>query len=137
LIAAVLLSTLVVVFLVLNLSLGDKKIDQRVDSLYTTDDAQFLRTMGYMLGPALIPGNRVETLVNGDQIFPSLLKALRGARRTINFETYIYWQVSGQPSALYKFAVKACTIPGSLFTRGTHEQIRTGDQYSAEGNQMA
>ncbi len=36
-------------------------------------------------------GNSVETLVNGDEIFPALLKAIRGAERTINLETYIYW----------------------------------------------
>ncbi|MDP1567652.1 MAG: phospholipase D-like domain-containing protein, partial [Polaromonas sp.] len=27
----------------------------------------------------------------GDQIFPSMLEAIRGARRSITFETYIYW----------------------------------------------
>jgi cardiolipin synthase len=30
-------------------------------------------------------------LVNGDQIFPSMLSAIRSAQRTITFETYIYW----------------------------------------------
>jgi cardiolipin synthase len=86
------LATAFVAFLVLNLSLGDKKIDRRVESQYTTGDPQFLRTMGSMLGPAIIAGNRAATLVNGDRIFPALLEALRSARQTINFETYIYWQ---------------------------------------------
>ena len=36
-------------------------------------------------------GNRYRVLVNGDQIFPAMLAAIRGARKTINFETYIYW----------------------------------------------
>lgn len=35
--------------------------------------------------------NGVRTLVNGDEIFPALLKAAKAAERTINFETYIYW----------------------------------------------
>ena len=91
-VAALIASALFAVFLVLNLSLGNKKIDQQVEPLYATEDAQFRRTMDSMLGPSLLHGNRVDTLVNGDKIFPALLQALREARKTINFETYIYWQ---------------------------------------------
>jgi cardiolipin synthase len=47
--------------------------------------------MGVLLGPALVGGNQVTTLLNGDQIFPSMLQAIRGAKDTITFETYIYW----------------------------------------------
>ena len=47
-----------------------------------------------MIGPALLPDNRVDTLVNGDQIFPAMLQSLRAARHSINFETYIYWSGS-------------------------------------------
>jgi cardiolipin synthase len=47
--------------------------------------------MGYLLGPALLSGNRVEALHNGDQIFPAMLEAIRSAEKTITFETYIYW----------------------------------------------
>jgi cardiolipin synthase len=90
--AALIAASLLIVFLVLNLSIGDKKIDRQVEPLYATEDVQFLRSMDSMLGPALLPGNHVETLVNGDRIFPAMLAALRGARKTIDFETYIYWQ---------------------------------------------
>jgi cardiolipin synthase len=38
-----------------------------------------------------LPGNRITALINGDQIFPAILDAIRGARRTITFETFIYW----------------------------------------------
>jgi cardiolipin synthase len=48
--------------------------------------------MGVLLGPALLPGNKVDTLVNGDEIFPAMLQAVRGARRSITFESYIYWK---------------------------------------------
>ena len=47
--------------------------------------------MGQLLGPAIVPGNRVTALQNGDQIFPAMLGAIRGARESITFETYIYW----------------------------------------------
>ncbi|MEY2557741.1 MAG: cardiolipin synthase [Verrucomicrobiota bacterium] len=38
-----------------------------------------------------MPGNSIVTLVNGDQIFPAMLKAIRGAQRSIDFETYVFW----------------------------------------------
>jgi cardiolipin synthase len=44
-----------------------------------------------LLGPPMLEGNKVEVLLNGDQIFPSMLEAIRGAKKTITFETYIYW----------------------------------------------
>ena len=47
--------------------------------------------MGLLLGPPVISGNRFEMLLNGDHIFPSMLEAIRSARRTITFETFIYW----------------------------------------------
>jgi len=36
-------------------------------------------------------GNRVEILRNGDEIFPAMVKAIRSAKRNINFSSYIYW----------------------------------------------
>jgi len=83
--------TVVVVLLVLNLSLGDKQIDRQLGHLYGTQEPQFLRTMGVLLGPSLVDGNAVRELLNGDEIFPAMLDAIRGAQRTITFETYIYW----------------------------------------------
>jgi cardiolipin synthase len=50
-----------------------------------------MRSLGVLLGPPIIDGNKVEVLVNGDQIFPAMLAAIRAAEKTITFETYIYW----------------------------------------------
>jgi cardiolipin synthase len=58
---------------------------------YGVSDPEFNRTLGNLLGPPLIGGNRVTTLVNGNRIFPPMLKAIRSAKTTINIETYIYW----------------------------------------------
>lgn len=63
--------------------------DIRPDS--TVSDPQFGRTMGSLLGPPLIPGNACTTLLNGDDIFPSMLAAIHAAKKTITLETYIYW----------------------------------------------
>jgi cardiolipin synthase len=70
---------------------SEKEIRLPVRSSYAVEDAQFQRSMSTLLGPALVPGNRVDTLLDGDQIFPAMLEAIRNARRTITFETYIYW----------------------------------------------
>lgn len=70
---------------------SEKEIAQRVAHQYDISDPQFLRVMGVLLGPALVMGNRIETLLNGDEIFSAMLKAIRGAEKTITFETYIYW----------------------------------------------
>ena len=90
-IVGTILATLIAVLLAVNLSSGEKKIQQSVERLYATDDPQFIHVMGVLLGPPVLGGNRYQVLLNGDQIFPSMLAAIRGARQTINFETYIYW----------------------------------------------
>jgi len=85
------LLTLCAVFVVLNLATGEKKIEQRLERLYATDEPQFRRAMGNLLGPPILDGNKTEVLVNGDMIFAAMLSAIKQARRTITFETYIYW----------------------------------------------
>ena len=77
--------------LVMNFSTSEKRIQHEIVHRYTIDQAQFRREIGTLLGPALIGGNRVENLENGDEIFPPMIEAIRGAQRSINFETYIYW----------------------------------------------
>ncbi|HEV7856818.1 MAG TPA: phospholipase D-like domain-containing protein, partial [Herminiimonas sp.] len=84
-------ATLLLVLLALNLTLGDKKVHEDIPRIYSAADPQFERTMGVLMGPAILGGNRTQALVNGSEIFPSMLQAIRGAQKTINFETYIYW----------------------------------------------
>jgi cardiolipin synthase A/B len=70
---------------------AEKKVRRKVEHRYAVDDRQFVDAMGALLGPTLMEGNRVETLLNGARIFPAMLAAIRSAKRTISFETYIYW----------------------------------------------
>jgi len=65
---------------------------------YGVKDPQFVRTMNRLLGPPMIQGNRVDTLVNGKEIFPAMLSAIRSASKTITLETFIYWSgdIGGQ-----------------------------------------
>jgi cardiolipin synthase len=83
--------TLVIILVIANLSSGEKKIEHKIERLYASDDPQFLRSMGLLLGPPVVSGNRFEMLLNGDRIFPSMLEGIRSARKTITFETFIYW----------------------------------------------
>jgi|SRR5689334_1295646 len=84
-------ATLLCVGVVINLTGGEKMVTRPLGHLYSIKDPQFERTMGVLLGPVILPGNRVDSYVNGDEIFPPMLAAIRAARRTISFETYIYW----------------------------------------------
>jgi cardiolipin synthase len=88
------IATLVVGLLALNFMPNEKQIETQLTRQYDTNDPQFRRSLGVLLGPPLVEGNKVEVLLNGDQIFPAMLKAIREAQHTITFETYIYWSGS-------------------------------------------
>jgi cardiolipin synthase A/B len=85
------LLTLAIGLVVLNFSVGEKNVDHKLPRLYSTQDPQFRRAMGALLGPPVVTGNTSHELINGDQIFPAMLQAIRSAQRSITFETYIYW----------------------------------------------
>ena len=48
------------------------------------------RVVNEIVERPLLPGNRIEPLVNGDAAYPAMLQAIAQARRTISFETYIF-----------------------------------------------
>jgi cardiolipin synthase len=91
LLAWVFVAAVLATIIALNFTSGEKQVRQELTHHYDVADPQFLRAMGVLLGPALVDGNHVETLVNGDRIFPAMLQAIRSASKTITFETYIYW----------------------------------------------
>ena len=75
----------------MNFVSAEKEIQKSLEHRYGVEDAQFRRELGTLLGPAIIDGNRIENLENGEQIFPAMLAAVRSAQKSITFETYIYW----------------------------------------------
>jgi cardiolipin synthase len=85
------LITFVAVVLGLNFVTGEKRIQASPERLYSIEDEQFKRALGSLLGPPIVSGNLVSTLRNGDEIFPSMLAAIRAAEKNIDFETYVYW----------------------------------------------
>lgn len=70
---------------------GETKIERRIKRLYALDDPKFMQELGVLLGPPFLPGTKARALLNGDEIFPPMLSAIRAAKVSINFETYIYW----------------------------------------------
>ena len=93
-VVSIVLTTLFVTAFVLwigaNLATTEKRLLYRPRRLYTSGDADFRRALGILLGPPLVPGNKVSTLVNGAQIYPAMLNAIRSAHTNITFETFVF-----------------------------------------------
>ena len=68
-----------------------KKIREEVQPIESAASPAFRQAAGSLLSGSFLPGNQIITLVNGDQIFPAMLRAIRGAQHTIDFETYVFW----------------------------------------------
>ena len=48
------------------------------------------RVVGAIVDRPLLPGNRIDPLVNGDEAYPAMLEAIHNARQTVSFVTYIF-----------------------------------------------
>ena len=83
-------SSLATLFVVRNFFPAEKKVRHSITADYTVGDDTFVRTMGNLLGPPLLEGNKITPLENGDQIFPAMLDAIRSAQRTITFENFLF-----------------------------------------------
>ena len=53
--------------------------------------AEFLRATEAITMAPITHGNEIELLINGDEIFPAMIETMRGARRSLNFLSYLYW----------------------------------------------
>lgn len=52
--------------------------------------SQLARLVGGVLDRSLLPGNRIEPLLNGEEAYPAMLAAIREARQTVSITTYIF-----------------------------------------------
>ena len=104
------LITIVAVVVGINFATPEKELERTVTHHYSISDPQFRREMSVMMGPSVLPGNQVTALNNGEEIFPAMLEAIRGAQVSVTFETYIYW--SGEI--------------GEEFTEALSERARAG-----------
>ena len=55
-------------------------------------EPNFLWAAEALTGAPVSYGNDVDLLINGDEIFPAYLEAIRGAEETVNLLSYAYWR---------------------------------------------
>ena len=79
-------------FIARNFFPAEKKVRHRIEADYADGDDVFVRTMGTLLGPPLVEGNKITALENGENIFPAMLEGIRSARTTITFENFLWRQ---------------------------------------------
>ena len=60
------MSSFVTLFLARNFFPVEKKIRHEIKANYAIGDDVFVRTMGHLLGPPLVEGNKLTPLENGD-----------------------------------------------------------------------
>jgi cardiolipin synthase A/B len=60
-------------------------------------DASFRATLVGFTGGAVVGGNRAQILLNGEEVFPAKLAAIRSARKTITYAQYVF--EDGAPAA--------------------------------------
>jgi hypothetical protein len=78
-------SSLATLFVVRNFFPAEEKVRHSIRTDYAVGDDTFVRTMGHLLGPPLVEGNKITRLENGDQL-DGPTNSLRGSRphRTLN-----------------------------------------------------
>jgi cardiolipin synthase A/B len=104
-----------------------KQPRQEIAPLYSARSPEFRQAAGSLLGPNFVPGNNISTLVNGNQIFPALLGAIRSAKQSISFETYVFQdgEIARQfTNALAERAQAGVKVHAILDAQGTQKMGR-------------
>ncbi|MEP7015731.1 MAG: phospholipase D-like domain-containing protein [Verrucomicrobiota bacterium] len=71
-----------------------RTLDYHFEHSFSVHDPEFIGSALALADPVLVPGNKIQLLNNGDEYFPAMLKAIRGAQKTINFEAFIFYSDS-------------------------------------------
>ncbi|MEX2654969.1 MAG: phospholipase D-like domain-containing protein [Acidimicrobiia bacterium] len=66
-------------------------LDQIARPSADSSSERFRGVVASAVGALFTHGNTVTVLRNGKEIFPSMLEAIRGAERTIDLVTFVYW----------------------------------------------
>jgi len=82
--------------IVLLAACGHAQPHLKLPDLRITEPSFRATLVGYTSG-AVLGGNRVDVLLNGDEIFPAKLEAIRSARKSITFAQYVFEE--GAPAA--------------------------------------
>lgn len=73
-------------------------IEYQLPHQFAVSDPAFFGSAHALGDPLPLEGNKITLLHNGDQIFPAMLQAIRGAKASVNFEAFLFHsgQVGGE-----------------------------------------
>lgn len=66
-------------------------VEYRPARHFSVTDPAFFGSAHALGDPLPIAGNKITLLQNGDEIFPALLEAIRSAKKSVNFEAFLFW----------------------------------------------
>ena len=101
-------------FATLFMTMGRRPRRFSLENPFPVGSKRFLEGVSGLLNVPLQSGGTARLLNNGDEIFPAILEALRGAERSINFMTYIWerGRISDEVLAVLRERAAAVRRPG-------------------------
>jgi len=66
-----------------------QSLEYRFEHSFTVHDPEFFGSALALCDPVPIGGNKIELLNNGDEYFPTMLRAINSAQHSVNFAAYI------------------------------------------------
>src|SRR5512144_23237 len=66
------------------------ELRQPIQFRESVSNATFRHSLAGQLRTEFLPGNRLEPLLNGDQILPAMIAAIRAATNSVNLESFIW-----------------------------------------------
>lgn len=92
------------------LMLAQDQATLRLHSARGADDPDHQEYIAALVGADVTAGNQYDVLTNGDEIFPAMLEAIRGAKLRISFETYVF--DAGEVAEQFTAALEAAALRG-------------------------
>ena len=65
-------------------------VHYRPEHTFGVSAPEFFGSAHALSEPLALPGNKITLLQNGDEIFPAMLTAIREAKKSVNFQAYIF-----------------------------------------------
>jgi hypothetical protein len=78
-VASTLAVTALALWISVNIATTEKRLTYWPRRLYTSQDVDFRRSLAILLGPPLVGGNHLTTLIDGARIYPAVLAAIHAA----------------------------------------------------------
>jgi cardiolipin synthase len=132
------------VIIAVGLLVAQDQVVLHVRSDVAAEDPRHPAYIAALVGADLRRGNTYDVLTNGDQIFPTMLDAIAGAKRRISFETYIYdtGEVADRFTAAFEAAARrgvrvqlvVDSVGASSMDREHVERLRAAGCHIAEFN---